>query len=127
MFSFLISFFTSGAMKWVAILMIVFGLASGLYLKHRQIVDLERETALQKYNNNQLQQALKDKDLYVQQMEEISKHKSEIVAELYIEKDRLEEKLSKVIATINTNVTAGHDRGSSKILKDTFKALGEMK
>lgn len=127
MFSFLISFFTAGGLKWVAILMIVFGLASSLYLKHRQIVDLERETALQKYNINQLEQNLKDKDIYLKQMEEISTHKSEILAELYIERDKLEEKLRKVDATINQHVGAGHDKQSSQILKDTIRMLGEIK
>jgi len=127
MFSFLISFFTAGGLKWVAILAIVFGLAGSLYLKHRQIVDLERETALQKYNVNQLQQNLKDKDVYVKQMEEISNHKSRIVAELYIEKDKLEEQLRKIDTNINQHVTAGHDRQSSQILKDTIKMLGDMK
>lgn len=127
MFSVLISFFTSGSLKWLAILMIVFGLASSLYLKHRQIVDLERETALQKYNVNQLEQNLKDKDIYVKQMEEISNHKSQIVAELYIERDKLEEQLRKIDETINQQVGAGHDRKSSKILQDTIRMLGEIK
>lgn len=127
MFSFLISFFTAGGLKWLAILAIVFGLASSLYLKHRQIVNLEKETALQEYNINQLQQNLKDKDVYVKQMEEISKHKSEIVAELYIERDRLEEQLRKVDESINQHVAAGHDKQSSQILKDTIKMLGEIK
>lgn len=126
MFSFLISFFTSGALKWISILMIVFGLASSLYLKHRQIVNLERETALQKYTVDQLQQNLKDKDIYLKQMEEISNHKSQIVAELYIEKDRLEEQLRKIDASINQHVTNGHDRQSSQILKDTMRMLGDM-
>lgn len=127
MFSFLIPFFTSGSLKWISILLIVFGLSTSLYMKHRQIVDLEKETALQKYNLNQLQQNLKDKDVYVKQMEEISNHKSQIVAELYIEKDRLEEQLRKIDESINQHVSAGHDNQSSQILKDTIKMLGDMK
>lgn len=122
----LISLFSSGIIKWIAILAIVFALGGSLYLKHRQIVDLERETALQKYNINQLQQNLKDKEVYLQQMEEISKQKSSIVAELYILKDRLEEKLSKVTANIDKHVGAGRDRESSQILKDTIRMLGDM-
>lgn len=124
--SFSTSLFSSGIIKWIAILIIVLALGGSLYLKHRQIVDLERETALQKYNINQLQQNLKDKEAYLQQMEEISKHKSSIVAELYVLKDRLEEKLSKVTANIDKHVGAGRDRESSQILKDTIRMLGDM-
>ena len=124
---FLLSLITSGGLKWVAILIIVGLLGGSLYLKHRQIVDFERETALQAYNIRQLEQNLKDKEVYLQQMHEISNHKSEIVAELYILKDKLESQLKDVEANINQHVGAGHDRQSSQILKDTFKALGEMK
>ena len=124
---FILSLISSGAIKWLAILIIVGLLGGSLYLKHRQIVDLEKETALQAYNINQLEQNLKDKEVYLQQMHEISKNKSEIVAELYIIKDRLESQLRDVEANINQHVGAGHDRQSSQILKDTFKALGEMK
>jgi hypothetical protein len=123
----LLSFVSSGALKWVAILIIVGLLGGSLYLKHRQIVDLERETALQKYNINQLEQNLKDKELYLKQMEEISKNKSEIVAELYMQRDKLEAQLKEVESNINQQVGAGKDRSSSQILKDTFKSLGEMK
>ena len=60
-------------------------------------------------------------------MEEISNHKSEIVAELYIERDKLEEQLRKIDATINQHVGAGRDKTSSQILKDTIRMLGEIK
>jgi sortase (surface protein transpeptidase) len=124
---FVLSLITSGSLKWVAILIIVGLLGGSLYMKHREIVDLEKKAALQEYNINQLEQNIKDKEVYLQQMKEISKHKSEIVANLYIMKDRLEAQLKEVEANINTHVGAGHDRPSSKILKDTFKSLGELK
>lgn len=123
----LLSLISSGALKWISILILVFGLVGGLYWQHRKIVDNEKRVALQEYNINQLQQNLKDKDIYIQQMEDISNHKSEIVANLYIERDSLEEKLNKIESNINSHITAGHDRESSQVLKDTFKMLGEMK
>lgn len=122
----LLSFVSSGALKWISILVLVFGLIGGLYWQHRKIVNNEKLLALQEYNINQLQQNLKDKEVYLQQMEEISKQKSSIVAELYILKDRLEEKLSKVTANIDKHVGAGRDRESSQILKDTIRMLGDM-
>lgn len=124
---FILSLISSGAIKWIAILIIVGLLGGSLYMKHREIVNLEKETALQAYNINQLQQNLKDKMLHLEQMAEINKHKSEIVAQLYIERDNLESQLRDVDAKINQHVGAGRDRQSSQILKDTFKALGEMK
>jgi|688.fasta_scaffold01392_62 hypothetical protein len=123
----LLSFVSSGALKWVAILVLVFGIIGGAYSQHRKIVDSEVQAALQQYNINELQQALKDKDTYIKQMEDISKSKSEIVANLYIEKDKLEEKLSSIMSNIDKNTGTEHDRQSSKVLKDTFKSLGEMK
>ena len=113
--------------KWAIIIALVLGLGWFAYSKHRGIVELEKQAALQQYNINQLEQNLKDKDVFLQQMQDVSNHKSEIVANLYIERDALEEKLSKVQSMINGHVTAGHDRSSSQVLKDTFKALGEMK
>lgn len=123
----LFSLISSGAVKWISILILVFGLAGGLYVKHRQIVDQEKQIALQQYNIDQLQQNIKDKNVFIQQMQDISNHKSEIVAQLYIEKDKLEEKLKDVLSNIDRHVGAGDDRESSQILKDTFKSLGEMK
>lgn len=123
----LMSLITSGALKWIAILILVFGLVGGMYMKHRQIVDQEKQIALQQYNINQLQQNLKNKDTYIKQMEDISKHKSDIVAELYIQKDQLEEKIKSIESNIDKHVGAGRDRESSQILKDTIKSLGEIK
>jgi len=122
---FLLSFISSGGLKWLSILILVAGLAAGIYSQHRKIVDREKQVALQQYNINQLQQTLKDKDVYIKQMEDISKHKSEIVAELYIQNDALEAKIRPIIKMIEQSKP--ENKQSSKILKDTFKALGEMK
>ena len=45
-----ISFLTSGNIKWITIFLIFLGISGGLYVKHRQIVELEKQTALQEYN-----------------------------------------------------------------------------
>lgn len=122
----LLSLISSGAIKWLSILILVGGLVSGLYMKHRQIVDLEKQTALQQYNINQLQQNVNDNKLYIQKMEEISNHKSKIVADLYIEKDSLEEKMKKLEISVEKQAATGGDRESSKILKDVIKELGNQ-
>lgn len=113
--------------KWVPILILILGLAGGLYWQHRTIVNSEKELALQQYNINQLQQNVKDNQTYIEQLTKLNNFKGDLVANLYVERDALEEKLLKIQSTITTNVATGNDRGSSKVLKDLFKQLGEMK
>lgn len=96
-------------------------------MKHRQIVDLEKQVALQQYNINQLKENVKNNILYIKKMEEISTNKSELMANLYREFDVLENKLKKVESNIDVSVGKGEDRESSKILKDTFRELENMK
>ena len=120
----LLSFITSGGIKWLTILILVAGLAGGLYMKHRQIVELEKQAALQQYNITQLEQNIKDNAEYVRKLEELNNHKGQIVANLYKERDSLEEKMQGLEEEINRNITSGHDRQSSKVLKDLFRALG---
>lgn len=120
----LLSFITSGGIKWLTILILVAGLAGGLYMKHRQIVELEKQAALQQYNITQLEQNVKDNAEYVRKLEELNNHKGQIVANLYKERDSLEEKMRGLEEEINRNITSGHDRQSSKVLKDLFRALG---
>jgi uncharacterized protein HemX len=123
--NFLISFFASGGMKWLSILIIVAGLAGGLYSKHRQIVDLEKQTALQAYNIKQLQQSIKDKDLFIEQQQAIFKNRDEEVAKLEIQKQALENKLKTIESQIDVEIGKGNDRPSSDILKNTIKELSQ--
>ena len=123
----LLSLISSGAIKWMSILILVGGLITGLYMKHRQIVDLEKQVALQQYNINQLEQNVKDKDTYIQKMEEISKHKSDIINDLYKQNDDLNEKTKQIEIIIEKEKATGGDRESSKLLKDTFRELENIK
>lgn len=122
----LLSLISSGAIKWLSILILVFGLIAGVYSKHRQIVDFEKQAALQEYNIRQLEQNVKDKELFIKQMEEINLHKSEIISELYRSIDDLESKTKEVEIIIEKNKAQGNDRESSKVLKDTFKELEKL-
>lgn len=123
---FLLSFITSGAGKWLMILMLAYGGVNFAYNQHRKIVDQEKQIALQQYNINQLQKTVKENQLYIQQMEVINKNKSDNVNELRQKEKALEEKLQQAQDKIKENANAGHDRESSKILKDLFKSLGEI-
>lgn len=121
----LLSFITSGGIKWLSILIIIAGLASGLYFKHRQIVDLEKQAALQEYNIKQLQESIKDRDLLLEQMESISKNRDEEIQKLENQKQALDNKLKAIESAIDVEVGKGNDRPSSNILKNTIKELSQ--
>ena len=123
----LLSLVSSGALKWISILILVFGLIGGMYSKHRQIVEQEKQIALQQYNINQLEQTIKDRDAYISEIEDISRSRAERVNSLMEKNKQLEDKLQSVVSEIDKHVGAGHDRGSSQILKDTIKSLEQMK
>ncbi len=122
--SFILSLFSTGPIKYIVVLLIIVGLGHFVYSKHRQIVELEKQVALQQYNITQLEQNVKDNNEFIRKLEELNNYKGKIVAELYKERDSLEEKMRGLEEEINKNVIAGHDRQSSKVLKDLFKALG---
>ena len=123
----LLSLISSGALKWISILVLVFGLVGGMYSKHRQIVDQEKQIALQQYNIKQLEQTVKDRDRYIGEVEDLYRSRSERVNELLLENKELEKKLEAINTQIDKHVGAGRDKESSQILKDTIKSLGEMK
>ena len=125
--TFLLSLITSGSIKWLSILVIVAGLAGGLYMKHREIVNNEKQIALQQYNIKQLEQTIKDRDAYIEEIENVNRARSEAINGLSQKNKELEKKLESVVSQIDKHVGAGRDRESSQILKDTIRSLEEMK
>ena len=123
----LLSLISSGALKWIFILVLVFGLVGGMYFKHRQIVENEKQIALQQYNIKQLEQVVKDRDAYIQEIENLARSRAESVENLKKKNKVLEDRLADVVSEIDKHVGAGHDRQSSQILKDTIRSLEQMK
>ena len=123
----LLSLITSGSIKWLSILVIIAGLAGGLYMKHREIVNNEKQIALQQYNIKQLEQTIKDRDAYIDEIENVNRARSEAINGLTQKNRELEKRLESVVSQIDKHVGAGRDRESSQILKDTIKSLEEMK
>lgn len=123
----LLSLITSGSIKWLSILVIVAGLAGGLYMKHREIVNNEKQIALQQYNIKQLEQTIKDRDAYIDEIENVNRARSEAINGLTQKNRELEKRLESVVSQIDKHVGAGRDRESSQILKDTIRSLEEMK
>jgi uncharacterized coiled-coil protein SlyX len=94
-------------------------------MKHRQIVNLEKQVALQQYNINQLEQNVKDKDLFIEHQQTIFKNRDEAVEKLESQKQALENKLKAIESHVDVEVGKGNDRPSSDILKETIKRLSE--
>ena len=123
----LLSLITSGSIKWLSILVIIAGLVGGLYMKHREIVNNEKQIALQQYNIKQLEQTIKDRNAYIEEIENVNRARSEAINGLTQKNRELEKRLESVVSQIDKHVGAGRDRESSQILKDTIKSLEEMK
>lgn len=123
----ILSLITSGSIKWLSILVIIAGLTGGLYMKHREIVNNEKQIALQQYNIKQLEQIVKDRDAYINEIENVNRARSEAINGLTQKNRELEKRLESVVSQIDKHVGAGRDRESSQILKDTIKSLEEMK
>lgn len=122
--SFILSMFANGTVKYIVILLLVSGLLFFAYSKHRQIVELEKQVALQQYNITQLEQNVKDNIEFIKELQDLNSYKDRIVADLSNKRDSLEEKMNQLEEEINKNVIKGNDRQSSKVLKDLFRALG---
>jgi hypothetical protein len=119
----LLNLINSGGIKWISILILVGGLISGLYVKHREIVDLEKKVVLQQYNINQLEENIKLKNLFIEQQQSISKNKDEAITTLQKQREILDNKLKTIETDIDVEVGKGNDRSSSNILKETIRKL----
>lgn len=121
----LITLLTSGGVKWLLILIMMAGLTGSLYIKHREIVDQEKQIALQQYNIKQLEQSMKDKQNFIEQLQTISRNKDEIISTLQKQREALDNKLKAIESDIDVEVGKGNDRSSSSILKDTIRKLSQ--
>jgi len=118
----LLALITSGSIRYILFsALILIGGLFGWY-KYSIAIHDARTQAQNEYNIKQLEQTVKDKDTYIKQLEEISKSKSAIVADLYRQKDDLNEK----IKNIEIEMAKDADRESSAVLKDVFRQLGDM-
>jgi TolA-binding protein len=83
---------------------------------------IERE-ALLEYNQQQLEQNIKDQEAIKQQLEDINSKEKLIQAANDAEKKALKDKLEAITADLNTKETAATDRPASDVLKKTINKL----
>lgn len=125
--SFLVSILTSTASRYLFIFILVAAAAYAFYLSNHRRIALEREQAIYQYNLNQLQQAIKDKDQYIETLNKINEDRQYILNELIKKKEEIEAKIKEIEDNVNVETGKGNDRESSSLLKDVFKKLGNQK
>ena len=104
---------------YIFIGILVFGsLSAGYYSWRRSI---ERE-ALLEYNQKQIEQDLKDKEILRKQLEDINAKMKEIEAENAEVKKKFKEQMDIIVVDINTTEA----KPASKVLKDTVNKLKDV-
>lgn len=118
-----LSFLTSSASKWIAILLTVLSVGGYIYYSKVEYGKLQKQIATYEYNLNQLSQSLKDEQAQRKSAEEINSAQSNIINNIIKEREDLEKKMKEAEIEIEKEVVKGNDRPSSNILKETIKRL----
>lgn len=122
--SLLFTFLSSTVSKYLFTIILILMVVFGFYMAHLKRIELEKQKALYEYNLNQLEQAVKDQQKHIKDLETINKDKEVIVIDLIRKKEELENKLKDVESEIDIAIGKGEDKPSSSILKNLFKKLG---
>jgi hypothetical protein len=108
---------------YIFIGILVFGSLTAGYYSWRK--GIERE-ALLEYNQKQIEQDAKDREIMRQQLEDIEKKKKEIEAENAASKKAFEDKINSISADLNSKETIAADKPSSQVLRDTVNKLKDV-
>lgn len=100
-----------------------FGAISGIYYKWRS--GIERE-ALLEYNQQQLEQSIKDKEEMQKQLHEIDEAKRVIEERNAADKKVFKDKLDSIAVELNSKQVILDNREASKVLKDTVNKLKDV-
>lgn len=104
---------------YIVIGILAFGALSAGYYSWRK--GIERE-ALLEYNQKQIEQDLKDKEVLRQQLEDINNKQKEIEAENAEVKKKFKEQMDVIVVDINSSEA----KPASKVLKDTVNKLKDV-
>lgn len=108
---------------YIIIGIFAFGALTAGYYSWRK--GIERE-ALLEYNQQQLEQNVKDKEEMRKQLEEIDTAKREIEERNDADKKAFKDKINSITTELSTKQTTDSDRPSSKILKETVNKLKDV-
>lgn len=101
----------------------LFGALTAGYYKWR--AGIERE-ALLEYNQQQLEQSIKDKEAMRKQLEDIDTKRREIEAENAEVKKKFKEQMDIITVDLSSKETQASDRQSSDVLKRTVNKLKDV-
>ena len=96
---------------------------SGIYYYWKSSVEQE---ALMEYNQKQLEQSLEDQKKMRAALDDIQQKQADIIKKTEEDKRALDEKLSVVDSTLDSEKAKKQDRPSSDILKNTVKQLRDI-
>lgn len=108
---------------YIVIGIFLFGALTAGYYKWR--AGIERE-ALLEYNQQQLEQSVKDKEKMQKQLQEIDEAKRVIEESNAADKKAFKEKIDSIGVELTTKQVIADDRPASKILKDTVSKLKDI-
>jgi len=98
----------------------LFGALTGIYYSWRS--GIERE-ALLEYNQNQLEQNIKDQEELKQKLESVENKRKEIEKENEDNKKIFKDKINDINTDLSSKEVVSKDSSSSQVLKDTVKKL----
>ena len=108
---------------YIFIGIIAFGSLCTFYYNWR--ASIERE-ALLEYNQRQMEQDAKDKQILRQQLDDISKKQREVEAENLEVKKKIKEQVDIITADLTSKETIANDKPSSDVLKRTVNKLKDI-
>lgn len=83
-----------------------------------------RQEALLEFNKKQLEQVVKDQQLFIQKMDDISLLSKQTLTTLQQKNQALDQQLSHLDEYLNSKEAIQNDRSLSPLLKNTFDQLG---
>ena len=108
---------------YIFIGIIAFGTLTTVYYNWRK--GIERE-ALLEYNQKQIEQDAKDKEIMRQQLDAINQKQKEIESETAEVKKKFKEQMDIITVDLSSKETAAADRQASDILKKTVGKLKDV-
>lgn len=98
-------------------------LVSGIYIFWKRSIELE---ALQDFNRQQLEQTVRDQELFRQRQTELEEQQRIISRNLAAENSRLRTRVESIQSILNSQEALTNDRPASDILKRTIDELRNL-
>jgi uncharacterized protein HemX len=98
-------------------------LLTGVYLFWKRSIELE---ALQDFNRQQLEQTVRDQELFRQRQSELEEQQRIISRNLAAENNRLRTRVESIQGVLSSQEAIANDRPSSDILRQTIDELRNL-